>query len=92
MGWPKGKPRKGHVNKDGTLHKPFGAGAYPNPVADPTGADDGPTLWGVVGSGPISEPCPKCGYAYADGGYCKECGWMKAVIITEYGVHVGRRF
>lgn len=25
MGWPKGKPRKGHVNKDGTTHAPRGS-------------------------------------------------------------------
>lgn len=24
MGWPKGKPRKGHVNKDGSAHKAKG--------------------------------------------------------------------
>lgn len=24
MGWPKGKPRKGHVNKDGTAHATWG--------------------------------------------------------------------
>ena len=24
---------------------------------------------------PIIEPCPKCGFAYADGGYCPDCGW-----------------
>ena len=23
----------------------------------------------------IIEVCPNCSYAYADGGYCSECGW-----------------
>jgi hypothetical protein len=26
-------------------------------------------------SRPIIEVCPNCSYAYADGGYCPECGW-----------------
>jgi hypothetical protein len=25
----------------------------------------------------VVEPCPKCGYGYADGGYCPECGWVR---------------
>ena len=24
---------------------------------------------------PVIEPCPRCSYAYADGGYCESCGW-----------------
>jgi hypothetical protein len=23
----------------------------------------------------VIEKCPECGFAYADGGYCPECGW-----------------
>lgn len=29
MGWPKGMPRKGHVNKDGTTHARKGAKVVP---------------------------------------------------------------
>src|SRR5262245_37418871 len=28
---------------------------------------------------PIIEVCPNCSYAYADGGYCPECGWHRPV-------------
>lgn len=90
MAWPKGKPRKGHVNKDGSTHK-FRGNASAYAVADPASVD-GPSLWGAVGTGAISEPCPNCGYAYADGGWCGECGWTKATKVDAYGTHTGRRF
>lgn len=95
MGWPKGVPRKGYIKKDGTPHKNQGSDYVPAPyVADPTGSSDyePPKLHGVVGTGPISSPCPKCMYAYADGGYCNDCGWTKPLTIEPYGTHVGRRF
>lgn len=25
----------------------------------------------------VIERCPACGFAYADGGYCEECGWFR---------------
>lgn len=97
MGWPKGKPRRGHVNKDGTPHrKRLPASAYatvsPYLEADPTGSSEYPALHGATGTGPISEVCPKCGYAYADGGYCPDCGWMRPITVHPYGTHQGRRF
>lgn len=63
---------------------------YKKPEADPTATS--PALHGMVGSGPISEPCPKCMYAYADGGYCPECGWTRGYRVDEYGSNVGMRF
>lgn len=139
MPWPKGKPRKGHINKDGTAHattrkrnvdlgvavprstvgtdtKPkvsrkrrvepdvsrvrdsaqeeVGTRTKMRLEADPAAADlpEGPTLHGMVGSGAITQPCPECGYAYADGGYCPDCGWSLPVVRDPYGTHSGRRF
>lgn len=31
-------------------------------------------IHGMTGR-PVIEVCPNCSYAYADGGYCSECGW-----------------
>jgi hypothetical protein len=53
-------------------------------------SEDKPKVHGAVGSGPVSSPCPKCGYAYADGGYCGDCGWMRAVRLDPYGTHSGQ--
>lgn len=108
MGWPKGKPRKGHINKDGKPHAKRGS-KQPEwkdlvkeviiraPVkreADPATADpaEEPQLHGMVGSGAITEVCPNCQYAYADGGYCPSCGWSLPVERDPYGTHSGRRF
>ncbi len=60
------------------------------PEADPIIEE--PVLHGMVGNGAISEPCPNCLYAYADGGYCPHCGWTLPIRIDEYGTHSGRRF
>jgi hypothetical protein len=56
--------------------------------ADPTDAE--PVLHGMVGNGAITEPCPNCMYAYADGGYCPSCGWSRPIIRHEYDTHRGR--
>jgi len=85
MAWPKGMPRVGHINKDGTAHKPKGAhvktGIRKDPPvwsqtkkADPSVmlVEKTPTLHGMT-SQPVIEPCPNCNYAYADGGWCPEC-------------------
>ncbi len=96
MGWPKGKPRKGHINQDGTEHAGKGEkirAIRKNPekykaiiaipkvdrVEKSVAVTVMPTASGseVIHGGtsrPIIEPCPKCWYAYADGGYCPECG------------------
>jgi hypothetical protein len=95
--WPKGQPRKGYIKKDGTAHAPKGARmAQDNTivvkgprtqvsdnlpaanVAAPTGATL--RIHGET-SRPIIEPCLNCGYAYADGGYCPDCGRSKPVKI-----------
>lgn len=115
MGWPKGKPRKGHINKDGTPHKARGSLLDVQDVQKSVGTDDVPTIstevqveatvspvgssshyegdiHGQVGSGAVTAVCPNCGYAYADGGYCPDCGWMKPIRIDDYGTNTGRRF
>lgn len=52
--------------------------------------DDVAPVRGAVGNGPITEPCPNCKYAYADGGYCKECGWTKKIVLHPYGSVTGK--
>lgn len=117
MAWPKGKPRKGHVNKDGKPHAPRGSLKASKETQRPSRAT-GTTTSGVSRSGPrhtgqatassgklvsgqtassvtleaatptihgasfrpIIEPCPKCSFAYADGGYCPSCGWTKVAV------------
>lgn len=34
-----------------------------------------------IGKQPVIEPCAKCGFAYADGGYCPECGQTTPIRI-----------
>lgn len=34
---------------------------------------------------PPTEVCPVCLYAYADGGYCPDCGWSLPVERKPYG-------
>lgn len=113
MAWPKGQPRKGHMNKDGTPHAPRGslltkasskatgtttneAARYGRPRGKRTTvASTKPVLDQTVSSGtpevttptlhganfrPVIETCPNCGYAYADGGYCPDCGWSKVAV------------
>lgn len=106
MPWPKGKPRKGHINKDGKPHSTERKKQDRAQQADPAFAKllsdadtaksftrtEAPVLHGVVGNGAISAPCPVCMYAYADGGYCPDCGWSKPIRIDEYGTNSGRRF
>ena len=114
MGWPKGKPRRGHINKDGTPHKTRGSFLDVPDVRPKVGTDDVPVvskevqveadvparssgsyegeIHGQVGSGAITSVCPNCGYAYADGGYCNDCGWTKPIQLDDYGTNVGRRF
>lgn len=85
MAWPKGMPRIGHVNKDGTKHKPKGKHnikvvrpvepVYTQTRKEPVvmTVEKTATIWGAT-SRAVIEPCSKCNYAYADGGYCPECG------------------
>ena len=40
---------------------------------------------------PIVEPCPKCGYAYADGGACGECGWTQYRADCPHCKRLGRQ-
>lgn len=37
----------------------------------------------------ITEVCPNCNYAYADGGYCTECGWSKPINRIPFGTAKG---
>lgn len=60
----------------------------PTPTHEP---DSPPETWGG-GSTAITRPCPNCGYAYADGGYCPECGWSLPVNRVPYGTATGRKF
>ena len=105
MGWPKGKPRKGYVNKDGTTHanKKDRLGFDSKPLDTmvsftrvPTNHPDELTvevtsvLHGMTGVA-IVRPCPMCLYAYADGGYCPDCGWSLPVYTDPYGTNSGGR-
>jgi hypothetical protein len=113
VGWPKGKPRKGHINKDGTAHARKGEKlarelqsevrvrkVTPDPegysgitVVKPQGeVVSKSNLHGVTGR-PVIEPCPNCGFAYADGGWCEECNWSKPrpVLAPPNSIH-GRKF
>jgi hypothetical protein len=41
----------------------------------------------------VVQPCPNCLYAYADGGYCPECGWsMPLTNVHKYGTVTGRKW
>jgi hypothetical protein len=103
MGWPKGMPRKGHINKDGTAHALKGKksdapvavaseASMPYIPAEEASPYDISQMHGMVGIGPITQVCPKCAYAYADGGYCSECGWSQAINVAPYGTYSGKRF
>lgn len=103
MGWPKGMPRKGHINKDGSVHARYNERKTSERISgvktsksikrfkkvDPKVMDEpeakGPVFHGAVGSSAITEPCPQCLYAYADGGYCPDCGWMRPINRLPYG-------
>lgn len=90
MPWPKGKPRVGYVRKDGEAHARKGEGQKRIQVirrddpkytqtrqkdVDPDRIEKvAKPIQGATGR-PIVEVCPNCSYAYADGGYCRECGW-----------------
>jgi hypothetical protein len=80
MPWPKGKPRKGYVKPDGTPALKKGERIAqirkdPEPYKSVATDKSGPVVAkGITGVAAI-EPCPNCGYAYADGGYCPECDW-----------------
>jgi len=84
MAWPKGKPRKGYVRKDGKPHAGYGERIVTikteppkyKQVAKPEAEKPDYVVKGITGQA-VVEPCPKCGFAYADGGYCSECGWTR---------------
>jgi len=92
MAWPKGMPRKGHVNKDGTPHKKKGEklaedlrvqvvtkpkkGRTVQVVTKPDPTV--PTVKKVAGPfKPTIASCPKCGEPDAFT-YCDNCGWYRA--------------
>lgn len=86
MGWPKGKPRKGYVKKDGT--KPLGWGERKVGVKSPSTEPKvqvirkpDPTVETVAKVLPSNykvtiAPCPKCGTPDAFT-YCDNCGWYR---------------
>lgn len=87
MPWPKGKPRVGYIKKDGTAHAKKGERitmvrpapeTYKQVKSD---KDDSRVEKEVHGAStrPVIEVCPNCAYAYADGGYCSECGWHQVM-------------
>lgn len=87
MPWPKGTKRVGYVKKDGTAHAKKGERVtairkdkpvYKQEQAPVEGRVEktGPVLHGMTNQAVI-EVCPNCAYAYADGGYCPECGWTQ---------------
>jgi hypothetical protein len=94
MGWPKGKPRKGYVKKNGKPHAKRGGAIHVSATSTVKmtghGVEEG-NLWGYKGNSAVTEACPNCHYAYADGGYCSECGWTRAIIREPYGTHSGGR-
>jgi hypothetical protein len=117
MPWPRGVPRKGHINKDGTPHAKHGTkvGVGVEVSRLPVGVDpfkevprkrqvesnvpevreateeEVVEVWGMTGTRAVTETCPKCRFAYADGGYCENCSWSAPVRLDEYGTHSGRR-
>jgi hypothetical protein len=118
MPWPKGKPRKGHINADGTPHArkgdklrvgvgvevsrlPVGVDPFkevprkrqvePNVSDVREGTEETVEVWGMTGTRPVTETCPKCRFAYADGGYCENCSWSAPIRRDEYGTHSGKR-
>jgi len=78
-------PRKKKVLADVPNVQPEGKVAV---KADP--AVD-PVLHGMVGNSAITEPCPNCMYAYADGGWCSACGWTKPFVTHPYDTYRGRK-
>lgn len=99
MGWPKGVSRKGYTNKDGTPHAVRGkVTVKADPIvvsAEEVIVETEPVseyeLHGMVGKGAITSPCPNCMYAYADGGYCPDCGWSAPIHREPYGTYSGGR-
>jgi hypothetical protein len=49
-----------------------------------------PALHGAAGQA-VTQPCPSCGYAYADGGYCEDCGWSRDLKRHPYGSITGKK-
>ena len=95
MAWPKGVKRKGYIKKADRDKAQVKADPVSSPTPESSSAPDVEEdlqLWGMKGTGAITEPCPNCLYAYADGGYCQECGWMAPIPIDEYGTNSGKRF
>ena len=39
----------------------------------------------------VTTPCPECGFAYADGGYCMDCGWEKPINRLPAGTATGKK-
>jgi hypothetical protein len=39
----------------------------------------------------VTQPCPECGFAYADGGYCMDCGWEKPINRLPAGTATGKK-
>ncbi len=86
MPWPKGVSRVGYVKKDGQPHGKRGQRITvvrkdPKPYEQTkkpveSRVEKTTTLHGAT-SQAVIEPCPNCGFAYADGGYCPECGWTR---------------
>lgn len=58
------------------MGRPKGSKNKPKPIEVVEEAPE-PELHGQRPGRPVIETCPNCLYAYADGGYCEECGWTK---------------
>lgn len=86
MGRPKGSKNKKTIEREAQLVK------QAEVKADPADELHYPELWGMKGHGAITEVCPNCAFAYADGGYCPECGWSKPVHTAPYGTYSGKRY
>ena len=90
MPWKKGVKRVGYIKKDGTPHgkkgsritvirkdpKPYEQTAVADTSQSVVKSTDRVDIHGATGR-PVIEPCPNCGFAYADGGFCEECPWQK---------------
>jgi hypothetical protein len=98
MGWPLGKPRKGHVNKDGSAPAKWGkktAKIIQVPAAEldaprrkrgrpRKGEEVGGPKWHTKLTNKGIDKCPACEFPEAYGGYCPECGHMEKIGVGKW--------
>lgn len=74
-----------------SVKKPRRSSLAPEEVAEALLPESPPfkPLHGASGSA-VTRPCPECGWAYADGGYCSDCGWEQPIHRLPYGTATGK--